>query len=138
MTQKLIKKTVYSMPAFLDLIVQVTKEGKELNKHWTRASYGSAYTVAWNEDVAESATIEVKEATGDLSAAKEITEQLAGALSDEDKETFVEATPLKDLHEMTVEELRGICDRKDIKYHPASKEKKLIELIESAEQCEAG
>ena len=43
-----------------------------------------------------------------------------------------EATPEVDYSQMTVEQLREACDAKGVTYHPASKEKKLIELLTKA------
>lgn len=58
------------------------------------------------------------------------------------KDTDVaEATPIEaqeateavvDYSQMNVEQLRAECDAKGISYHPASKEKKLIELLNKA------
>jgi hypothetical protein len=47
-------------------------------------------------------------------------------------EATPEATPEVDYSQMTVEQLREACDAKGVTYHPASKEKKLIELLTKA------
>jgi hypothetical protein len=43
--------TVYSMPDFVNKVVELTKAGKEIDLRWTRASYGLSYTVAYFEEV---------------------------------------------------------------------------------------
>lgn len=94
--------------------------------------------------VASSATIEaekatdvlteednpVQQATDSLESAKEITAELAGTLSDEDKATFVEAISREDeLKALTIKELREILKARDVKFAFAAKEAKLIELV---------
>lgn len=110
------------MPAFVKLIVELTKEGKEINLSHTRASYGLNYLVAYNlyeeeSPVARSATTEAQEAT---------EESVEDAPSE----------PVKfeqDLSALSLQELRDILTAKGIKYAPAAKEAKLIELIKVAE-----
>lgn len=106
--------------------------------------YESKYWFMVSVNEAEQATIEALEATdvlpeedngvqdnlGSLELAKEITAELAGTLSEEDKATFVEAASREDeLKALTIKELRVILKARDVRFAPAHKEAKLIELI---------
>jgi hypothetical protein len=150
---KLIKKTVHSMPAFVKLIVELTKEGKEINLSHTRASYGLSYLVAYTETpeqvesaeeiivedvVVDQATIEAEQAIEE-SVEDTPSEDVASDLEQEAVVFEAEASddiPMPEvdvLEGKTLAELRVICTEKNIKYAPAAKEAKLIELIKAAE-----
>jgi hypothetical protein len=117
---KLMKKTVHSMPAFVQAIVDLTKEGKVVDKSTTRGSFGLSYTIGYYSDevvVAKPATVVVEDAT---------TEPV---------ETSDEVSPVtfeQDLSALSLQELRDILTAKGIKFAPAAKEAKLIELIKAA------
>jgi hypothetical protein len=84
------KLTVYSMPEFVGKIVELTKDGKEIDLNWTRASYGLSYTVAYFEEVTfdEPATEVAIEAEATTDVASEATESVADS-----SETTVAAKP---------------------------------------------
>jgi hypothetical protein len=118
---KLMKKTVHSMPAFVKLIVELTQQGKEINLNYTRASYALNYLVAWYEPVVETVNVAIEASI----VAENTTEE---PKVDEDSETSP-ITFEKDLTDLSLQELRDLCDAKGIKYAPATKSPKLIELL---------
>lgn len=105
----LTKKRVYDQQTWVKEIIRITKEGHRIDVPQTRGSYGSSYVIAYEGlVVAEEATIEAEQSS----------------------------EPVKfeqDLSALSLQELRQICDDKQIKYAPAAKEAKLIGLIKAAE-----
>lgn len=113
-------KTVYSFPAMIALVVELTKQGKTINRSYTRGSYGSAYVVSWEDDVVEQSVSE-PQALPDVLQEIVVSELL---------EALVEIEQPTDLTVLSIEQLRKLCDDKGLKYHPANKETKLIEILQ--------
>ncbi len=120
--KELKKLQLNAWPLFIQKIVDLTKEGKEIDLTHTRGMYGRYYVVAYYDEVVEQELQQEDEDTPVL-------------VSDEDTVEFSTDEPhtAESLKGKTVEELRAILDGMDRKYHPAHKEAKLIELVLAAE-----
>ena len=121
--KELKKVQLNAWPLFIQKIIDLTKEGKEIDLTYTRGMYGRYYIVAFYDDVVEQQDEEVV----DVSDNTATTTDEVVEFSTEEPHT---AESLKD---KTVEELRAILDGMGRKYHPAHKEAKLIELVLTAE-----
>ena len=117
-------KTVYSFPAMIALVVELTKQGKTINRSYTRGSYGSAYVVSWEDDVVEQSVSEpqtLPDVSPDVLQEIVVTELV---------EALVEIEQPTDFTVLSIEQLRKLCDDKGLKYNPANKEPKLIEILQ--------
>lgn len=123
------KKTVYSFPSMINLVVELTKQGKVINKHWTRGSYGMSYVVAW-EDAVDNVESDI---VADEGVGKSLADDVVQETDEievpqtEDTEKEIEV----DLTTLDIPALRELCDAKGIKYHPANRSEKLIELLQA-------
>lgn len=92
-------------------VVALTKQGKEVDLTKTLVQYGRLYYLKyWDSADSEQANQEDKVSVQETPV----------------QETSEETT---DLTKLSVAELRKLCDDKNIKYAPASKQAKLIELL---------
>jgi len=97
--------------SFMRSVIQLTKEGKEVDLTKTLVNYGRLYFLKYWD----SADIEQANQEDEVSVQETTVEEAS-------QETL-------DLSKLSVAELRKMCDDREIKYHPASKEAKLIELL---------
>ena len=94
--------------SFMRSVIQLTKEGKEVDLTKTLVNYGRLYFLKyWDE-------AEVQQEVQQKVVAEEAKDEVSTEV---------------DLSKLSVAELRKLCDTKGIKYAPAAKEAKLIELL---------
>ena len=107
-------KQFHSFYDFMREVISLTKAGKEVDMTKTLVQYGRLYYLKYWDSV------DIEQANQE----DEVSVQEA-AVEEASQEDTIEV----DLSKLSVAELRKMCDDKQIKHHPASKEAKLIELL---------